>query len=112
MTETMLMAMARRMSRPSMVSAGTRITPPPMPLIAPTKPARMDTAKSSGIDTPSGTIAHTGNCVQLGYVTRVLQLCGGNKVLAAQRLGISRPTLARWIADGGAVNDSCSGEPR
>ena len=37
--------------------------------------------------------------LEMAYVTRVLQLCGGNKVLAAQRLGISRQTLARWIAD-------------
>jgi DNA-binding NtrC family response regulator len=41
--------------------------------------------------------------LETAYVTRVLQLCGGNKVLAAQRLGISRQTLARWIADGGDV---------
>jgi len=33
------------------------------------------------------------------YVRRVLQLCGGNKLLAAQRLGISRQTLARWLAE-------------
>ena len=37
--------------------------------------------------------------LQTAYVTRVLALCGGNKVLAAQRLDISRQTLARWIAD-------------
>jgi len=37
--------------------------------------------------------------LQLAYVARVLALCGGNKVLAAQRLDISRQTLARWIAD-------------
>jgi two-component system response regulator AtoC len=34
------------------------------------------------------------------YVRRVLELCGGNKVVAAQRLGISRQTLARWLNDG------------
>jgi len=34
------------------------------------------------------------------YVSRVLELCGGNKLLAAQKLGISRQTLARWLADG------------
>jgi two-component system, NtrC family, response regulator AtoC len=34
------------------------------------------------------------------YVRRVVELCGGNKLLAAQRLGISRQTLARWLAHG------------
>jgi ActR/RegA family two-component response regulator len=34
------------------------------------------------------------------YVRRVLELCGGNKLVAAQRLGISRQTLARWLNDG------------
>ncbi len=37
------------------------------------------------------------------YVVRVLELCGGNKLLAAQKLGISRQTLARWLADGSEV---------
>jgi DNA-binding NtrC family response regulator len=36
------------------------------------------------------------------YVRRVLDICGGNKLLAAQRLGISRQTLARWLSDGDA----------
>ena len=34
------------------------------------------------------------------YARRVLELCGGNKLLAAEKLGISRQTLARWLADG------------
>ena len=33
------------------------------------------------------------------YVRRVVELCGGNKLVAAQRLGISRQTLARWLAE-------------
>jgi DNA-binding NtrC family response regulator len=44
--------------------------------------------------------------LETAYVMRVLQLCGGNKVLAAQRLGIARQTLARWIADTGDATSS------
>ncbi len=43
--------------------------------------------------------------LQRSYVMRVLELCGGNKVLAAQRLEISRQTLARWVADSGVGNE-------
>ena len=41
--------------------------------------------------------------LQLSYAMRVLELCGGNKLLTAQKLGISRQTLARWLSepDGG-----------
>jgi two-component system, NtrC family, response regulator AtoC len=42
--------------------------------------------------------------LERSYVSRVLELCGGNKVTAAQHLGISRQTLARWISDGGGEN--------
>jgi two-component system response regulator AtoC len=37
--------------------------------------------------------------LELAYLRRVLDLCGGNKVLAAQKLGISRQTLARKLAE-------------
>jgi two-component system, NtrC family, response regulator AtoC len=37
--------------------------------------------------------------LELAYLRRVLELCGGNKVLAAQKLGISRQTLARKLAE-------------
>jgi DNA-binding NtrC family response regulator len=40
--------------------------------------------------------------LELAYLRRVLDLCGGNKVLAAQKLGISRQTLARKLAEIGA----------
>jgi ActR/RegA family two-component response regulator len=44
--------------------------------------------------------------LELAYLRRVLELCGGNKVLAAQKLGISRQTLARKLAENSAsVND-------
>ena len=41
--------------------------------------------------------------LNLAYVTRVVELCGGNKALAAQKLGISRQTLARWLAEPGVA---------
>ena len=42
--------------------------------------------------------------LQLAYVTRVLELCGGNKLLTAQKLGISRQTLARWLSEPDAAS--------
>ncbi len=53
-TETALIAIARLMSTPSRVSTGTRTTPPPMPLIAPTKPAVTETAKTTPNDSGIG----------------------------------------------------------
>ncbi len=41
------------------------------------------------------------DALEVAYATRVVELCGGNKALAAQRLGISRQTLARWLAEPG-----------
>src|ERR1035437_3885644 len=42
MTETMLIAMAFVIGKPKKVRAGINTTPPPIPLMAPTKPAEMD----------------------------------------------------------------------
>ena len=41
------------------------------------------------------------DALEVAYATRVVELCGGTKALAAQRLGISRQTLARWLAEPG-----------
>src|SRR5947208_870821 len=49
MTETVLMTMACLMSMPKRVRPGTSTIPPPIPLIAPMSPARMDTASVAGI---------------------------------------------------------------
>jgi len=39
--------------------------------------------------------------MELSYIRRMLALCSGNRSLAAQRLGISRQTLAKKIDSGG-----------
>ncbi len=44
----------------------------------------------------------TVEALNLAYVSRVVDLCSGNKALAAQKLGISRQTLARWMFEPGA----------
>src|SRR5436309_10083038 len=49
MTETVLMRMACLVSMPNRVRPGPSTTPPPIPLIAPMSPARMDTASVAGI---------------------------------------------------------------
>jgi DNA-binding NtrC family response regulator len=41
--------------------------------------------------------------LEIAYLRRVLELCGGNKVLAAQKLGISRQTLARKLVEAAAT---------
>ena len=35
--------------------------------------------------------------VELGHIRRVLEICGGNRTLAAQHLGITRQTLAKKV---------------
>jgi two-component system, NtrC family, response regulator AtoC len=38
--------------------------------------------------------------IELGHIRRVLEICGGNRTLAAQHLGITRQTLAKKIGAG------------
>jgi two-component system response regulator AtoC len=38
--------------------------------------------------------------VELSHIRRVLELCGGNRTLAAQHLGVTRQTLARKLGGG------------
>jgi transcriptional regulator with PAS, ATPase and Fis domain len=38
--------------------------------------------------------------VELGHIRRVLEICGGNRTLAAQHLGITRQTLAKKVGGG------------
>jgi two-component system, NtrC family, response regulator AtoC len=40
--------------------------------------------------------------VELGHIRRVLEICGGNRTLAAQHLGITRQTLAKKVGSGEA----------
>jgi two-component system response regulator HydG len=35
--------------------------------------------------------------MELGHIRRVLEICGGNRTVAAQHLGITRQTLAKKI---------------
>ena len=52
----------------------------------------------------SATAIPTLEEVELGHIRRVLEICGGNRTLAAQHLGITRQTLAKKI--GGGVGGS------
>jgi transcriptional regulator with PAS, ATPase and Fis domain len=38
--------------------------------------------------------------VELAHIRRVLEICGGNRTLAAQHLGITRQTLAKKVGSG------------
>jgi DNA-binding NtrC family response regulator len=39
--------------------------------------------------------------VELAHIRRVLSLCGGNRTVAAQKLGVTRQTLSRRIEESG-----------
>jgi transcriptional regulator with PAS, ATPase and Fis domain len=47
--------------------------------------------------TPEGRGIPTLEELELGHIRRVLELCGGNRTLAAQHLGITRQTLSKKI---------------
>ncbi|HEY8925164.1 MAG TPA: helix-turn-helix domain-containing protein, partial [Polyangia bacterium] len=40
--------------------------------------------------------------VELSHIRRVLAICGGNRTMAAQHLGITRQTLTKRLGGGGA----------
>ncbi len=59
--------------------------------------------------TPPATAIPTLDAVELAHIRRVLELCDGNRTLAAQYLGITRQTLARKLG-GGAAGGGAEGE--
>jgi DNA-binding NtrC family response regulator len=61
---------------------------------APTQPGYKQLSQGSAAAIP------TLEEIELGHIRRVLEICGGNRTLAAQHLGITRQTLAKKI--GGA----------
>jgi two-component system, NtrC family, response regulator AtoC len=60
--------------------------------------AQPATAEAAGTD-PLATVP-TLEAVELNHIRRVLDLCGGNRTLAAQYLDITRQTLARKLGGG------------
>ncbi|MBL8634107.1 MAG: sigma-54-dependent Fis family transcriptional regulator [Myxococcales bacterium] len=62
-----------------------RAVPPHQPVVS--EPA----------DAPIATLAE----VELAHIRRVLSLCGGNRTLAAQKLGVTRQTLSRKLEESG-----------
>jgi DNA-binding NtrC family response regulator len=63
----------------------------------------------SSAGTPPATAIPTLDAVELAHIRRVLELCDGNRTLAAQYLGITRQTLARKLG-GGAGGGGADGE--
>jgi DNA-binding NtrC family response regulator len=47
--------------------------------------------------TPGGNVIPTLEDIEVAHIRRVLELCGGNRTVAAQHLGITRQTLAKKI---------------
>ena len=56
------------------------------PAVAPTRRRRTRPAAIPTLDE-----------VELAHIRRVLEICGGNRTLAAQHLGITRQTLAKRL---------------
>jgi transcriptional regulator with PAS, ATPase and Fis domain len=49
---------------------------------------------------PSNNVIPTLADVELAHIRRVLEVCDGNRTVAAQHLGITRQTLARRLGTG------------
>jgi DNA-binding NtrC family response regulator len=63
----------------------------PVPTRLPSSPASQPT------EGPIATLAE----VELAHIRRVLALCGGNRTVAAQHLGVTRQTLSRRLEESG-----------
>ncbi|HNO68150.1 MAG TPA: sigma-54 dependent transcriptional regulator [Pseudomonadota bacterium] len=63
-----------------------------------TQPAELspDRPAGAGPDGPIPTLAE----IELAHIRRVLELCGGNRTVAAQHLGVTRQTLSRKLEEG------------
>jgi two-component system response regulator AtoC len=60
-------------------------------------PAAPDSSRAAEGDAPCASAIPTLDQVEIAHVRRVLDICGGNRTLAAQHLGITRQTLAKKI---------------
>jgi DNA-binding NtrC family response regulator len=58
---------------------------------------RAPAPSSSPDESPDAAVIPTLEDIELLHIRRVLEICGGNRTLAAQKLGIARQTLARKI---------------
>ena len=63
--------------------------------------AAPDVAAPAGADAAAASAAiPTLEEVELAHIRRVLEICGGNRTVAAQHLGITRQTLAKKVGSG------------
>jgi DNA-binding NtrC family response regulator len=90
-------------SRAALLHDDERIEPRHLPADLITAALAAPEAGASGPAGQPGKIP-TLEEVELAHIRRVLEVCAGNRTLAAQHLGITRQTLARKI--GGGAEDS------
>jgi DNA-binding NtrC family response regulator len=77
--------------------------PPELVSAALAAPAASPAASAPAAASSGGSAIPTLEEIELGHIRRVLEICGGNRTLAAQHLGITRQTLAKKI---GAKDDA------